>query len=286
MKNVRYVRFVLLTQGQHERTIQRDRDWANDIITEDPWKSSSTFQGFDALYSKIMSVFITDNSLPILLNTGKKTDIQNVNDVPSTADYDKVKLGSETYYIYEKFGRYYVEKPYEFINEITKETYEKIHRLIVSQNLYEGIKNEVSVDVKKYFLQNTLENACILDGDGLIITGGKLADKFVSDTEKGKKASIKIVHKNTDGYTDIAKVIYDGENYYGVKYIPANYYAGTHSCYHKLKFKYIKTFDISNYKFVYLVENNGVTFGDIDKSMISKNFNDWVDSYFLYAISK
>lgn len=288
--NADYIDFVLKTEGQFDRTIKINRSWLNNTLGKDLWKSSINFQRFDTIYKEIMTKFVTTYSLPILLEEGKKTNTQSVNDVPLAANYDKIKNNNKTYYIYEKNRKYYVEKPYEFIHEITKETYEKLHTLIVSENYYENIKNQLSLDSKKYFLQNTIDNSCILDGDGLVNKGSELANKFISDTEKGKKSSIKIIHQMPDSYSkeilDITEVMYDGENYYGVKYIPTAYYSGTPGFYYKFRFKYIKTFDISIYKFVYLLEDNKVTYDDIYKRGLSRDPKDWVDYHFLYAVEK
>ncbi|BAH08140.1 DUF5301 domain-containing protein [Clostridium kluyveri] len=288
--NADYIDFVLKTEGQFDRTIKIDRTWLNNSLDKNLWQSSISFQGFNTIYKEIMTKFVTTYSLPILFEEGKKTNIQSVNDVPLAANYDKIKNNNKTYYIYEKNRKYYIESPYEFIHEITKETYEKLHTLIVSENYYENIKDQLSLDSKKYFLQNTIDNSCILDGDGLINKGCELANKFISDTEKGKKSSIKIIHQMPDSYSkgilDITEVMYDGKNYYGVKYIPTAYYSGTPGFYYKFRFKYIKTFDISTYRFVYLLEDNKVNSNDIDKSMLSKDHKDWVDYHFLYSIEK
>lgn len=288
--NADYIDFVLKTEGQFDRTIKITRSLLNNTLGKDLWQSSISFQGFNMIYKEIMIKLVSTYSLPILLEEGKETNIKSVDDVPLAANYDKIKNNSKTYYIYEKNGKYYVEKPYKFIHEITKETYEKLHTLIVSENYYENIRNQLSLDSKKYFLQNTIDNSCILDEDGLINKGSELANKFISDTAKGKKSSIKIIHEMPNGSSkeimDITEVIYDGENYYGVKYIPTDYYSGTPSFYYKFRFKYIKAFDISTYKFVYLLEDNKVTSNDIYIRGLSEDPKDWVDYHRLYAVEK
>jgi len=126
--------------------------------------------------------------------------------------------------------------------------------------------------------------------EGSVNSGMTVADKFISATAKGKKSSIKIIHQMPYSYPkeimDITEVLYDGENYYGVKYIPTDYYSGTPGFYYKFRFKYIKTFDISTYKFVYLLEDNKITFNDIAKRGLSKDPKDWVDYHFLYDVEK
>lgn len=267
--NVENVNFIL-SDGNNQQLIQRTRAWANNNMAKDIWKSSNTIEGFSTLYKEIMRKFITYDSLYALLNSGKKTNIQSVNDVPNIANYEKVEANSEVYYIYKKNGKYYVEQPYQFINEITEEAYEKIHSLNVSLNRYEDIKQELSLDAKKYSAQNTLSNSCILEEDGGIKSGSEIAHKFIADTQKGKNSSLKIVHRNADGYIIITKVIYDGKDYYGVAYNSKNSFTDKDNYYYEFKYKYLKTFDLSGYKFVYLLEDNNVTYGDIDKSLRSE----------------
>jgi len=289
--NVEQINFIL-SDGNNQRLIQRTRTWANNNMAKDVWKSSDTLEGFNTLYKEIISKFITYDSLPILLNSGKKTNIQSVNDVPSVSNYEKVKSNNEVYYIYNKSGKYYVEKPYQFVNEITDETYGELHSLLVSLNHYEDIKQELSLDVKKYSVQKVLENSCILDGDGVINSSAEIVAKFVADTQNGKKSSLKIVHCEEDGYTDITKVIYDGKDYYGVVLNSKNSFTEKDNYYYEFKYKYLKTFDMSGYKLIYLLEDNNVTFGDIDKYIMSeyspnaKNSNTQLHFHFVCAFDR
>lgn len=131
--NADYIDFVLKTEGQFDRTIKIDRTWLNNVLDKNLWQSSINFQGFNTIYKEIMIKFVTTYSLHILLEEGKKTNTESVNDVPLAANYDKIENNNKTYYIYEKSGKYYIESPYYFIHEITKETYEKLHTLIVSE---------------------------------------------------------------------------------------------------------------------------------------------------------
>jgi|GEM_PF-1419447 len=123
--NTEFVKFVL-NDGQQDLTIQRTRDWANGKMTKNVWENASTLEKFTVLYGDLMNRFVPPASLADLLVSGKKTNIQSVNDVPSAADYRKAEVNGEIFYIYAKNGKYYVEKPYQSVDEITSESYYKI----------------------------------------------------------------------------------------------------------------------------------------------------------------
>ncbi|MBM7854183.1 hypothetical protein JOC37_000555 [Desulfohalotomaculum tongense] len=65
-----------------------------------------------------------------LLNSGKRINKESINDTPNVEDYQIIKVDGEVYYIYIKEDKYYLEKPYQFIDEITEETYNNISEFI------------------------------------------------------------------------------------------------------------------------------------------------------------
>ena len=132
--NAESVKFVL-NDGSQVLLIERTRDWANEKMGEDVWESSSTFEKFTVLYTDVTNKLATPASLADLLVSGKKTNIQSVNDVPGTATYKKAEVNGEIYHIYEKNGAYYVEKPYQSVNEISKEIYAKILKAIADDSI-------------------------------------------------------------------------------------------------------------------------------------------------------
>ena len=54
---------------------------------------------------------------------GKRTNKQSVQDIPNGGDCKEIKVRNESYYLYEKDGKYYCEQPYQFINEISEDVY-------------------------------------------------------------------------------------------------------------------------------------------------------------------
>ncbi len=145
--NTESVKFVI-NDGTQDLTIQRTRDWANGKMAKNVWESASTFVKFTVLYGDLMNRFVSPASLADLLKSGEKTNLQSVNDVPSVADYRKVEVNGEVYYIYAKNGNYYVEKPYQSVDEITAESYYKI-RLACSDdpNLNMLVPPKISITV-------------------------------------------------------------------------------------------------------------------------------------------
>jgi beta-lactamase regulating signal transducer with metallopeptidase domain len=123
--NTESVKFVL-NDGQQDLSIERTRAWANGKMAKNVWESASTIEKFTALNGDLMNRFVPPASLAELLVSGKKTNIQSINDVPDVDGYKKAEVYDEVYYIYEKNGKYYVEKPYQSVDEITSESYYKI----------------------------------------------------------------------------------------------------------------------------------------------------------------
>lgn len=55
---------------------------------------------------------------------GKRTNKKSLQDAPNNGNYQTLKLGNGTFFIYKKENKYYVEQPYVFISEITERVYE------------------------------------------------------------------------------------------------------------------------------------------------------------------
>ena len=51
---------------------------------------------------------------------------ESVNDSPNGVDYIKVKMGTKTYYVYERHGKTYIEEPYNGIWKIPSDLYKSI----------------------------------------------------------------------------------------------------------------------------------------------------------------
>lgn len=56
---------------------------------------------------------------------GKLSKRQSVNDAPANGTYQSAQIGNFTYYFYKQSGKYFVEAPYFFIKELSKEVYEE-----------------------------------------------------------------------------------------------------------------------------------------------------------------
>lgn len=56
---------------------------------------------------------------------GELSDRESVNDTPMNVEYKTAQIGNFTYYFYKEQGKYYVEAPYFFIKELSKDVYEK-----------------------------------------------------------------------------------------------------------------------------------------------------------------
>ncbi|AET67225.1 antirepressor regulating drug resistance protein [Desulfosporosinus orientis DSM 765] len=81
-------------------------------------------QQYEQVYSLwgLRSYIIPEAVTQALLD-GKKTNRRSVQDVPNEKDYQVIEIGKATYYLYEDDGKYYCERPYLFIRELTEESY-------------------------------------------------------------------------------------------------------------------------------------------------------------------
>lgn len=69
------------------------------------------------------SYFVPGEVMGAIVN-GKRTNKKSIQDTPNDGDYHILKVGNDTYFIYEKASKYYIERPYQFINEIDEEVYQ------------------------------------------------------------------------------------------------------------------------------------------------------------------
>lgn len=81
------------------------------------------------LYEKVYmmwakSSYIVPEEMISAVLSGKRTNRKSVQDTPNHGDYKILEVGSDKYYIYEGNSKYYIEQPYQFINEISEEIYQ------------------------------------------------------------------------------------------------------------------------------------------------------------------
>lgn len=84
---------------------------------------TDTYDKASLLY--IVKSTIIEEDIMEVLTSGTFTNRTSVNDNPVHVKSVPLKVGIYTYYIYEDKNKYYVEQPYSFIHEITKENYER-----------------------------------------------------------------------------------------------------------------------------------------------------------------
>lgn len=114
------------------------------------------------------------------LTGGQRTTIQSVNDVPNEP-FERLTIGQSGYYLYEKGGKYYLEAPYEYIDELTKAVYDAAMPFVDREDSADG--NVVTAQLEPY--------SGSVDGfktAGTLIGGEKVLFKsqgFYNKLEKG-----------------------------------------------------------------------------------------------------
>ena len=71
----------------------------------------------------IKSSYMIPEEIMNAVANGKRTKLHSVQDTPNNGDYKILEVGNKNYYIYQKGGKYYIERPYQFINEMSEEVY-------------------------------------------------------------------------------------------------------------------------------------------------------------------
>lgn len=76
-------------------------------------------------YDYSIRSYLVVEPLMAAIADGKLSKRESVNDTPVNVSFKAAQIGNFTYYFYEQSGKYYVEAPYFFIKELSKEVYEK-----------------------------------------------------------------------------------------------------------------------------------------------------------------
>jgi beta-lactamase regulating signal transducer with metallopeptidase domain len=102
-------------------------------------------------FMKALSSYFIPEEIMKAIADGKRTNLQSVQDVPSS-DYRILTVGKESYYIYKENSKYYVEQPYQFISEISEKIYTEAIRFAASPttngaNVSSEVKNLVEDNI-------------------------------------------------------------------------------------------------------------------------------------------
>ncbi|QHQ61416.1 hypothetical protein Ana3638_12040 [Anaerocolumna sedimenticola] len=76
--------------------------------------------------------------MPALILSGSYTLSPSLNDTPNASRYLKIDIGSggdKIYYTYEKGGNYYIEKPYDSIYKVSRETFNELNEYLYKEEI-------------------------------------------------------------------------------------------------------------------------------------------------------
>jgi len=151
-------------------------------------------------------------------------------------------------------------------------------------NELDKIKAELDLISKEYAPDRAVKDGCFVilhnEVNSKLENMDKI-DKFVSDSQNGKLASITIAQYSINEYRSITKIVYDGIRYYGVE--KDIRYDSNNTKYYQFEFKYLKIFEEKDTKRYLLFNDNEITYSKYIKSMISSNSNDFIKHHFICA---
>ena len=310
-----------------------------------------------------------------MLNSGKKTGKQSTQDEPNNGVYTKFISSDGVYCVYEKSGRYYVEKPYEFISEISTQNYMNlmsVNRTTVSQansspiihfngvfytpsvaslfptdlmqytkigqiqsitdsdriptednqanipilgaeiyddgrniivsfqnNItlyepmpaertepYEKIINELSVYPAKFPPEDAVKAGLFVVTNGIVKSDPNMLDSFIATAKAGNPAALTSVQYTHEGDPLFIKLIYDGLVYYGVEDDSRDAFRGDGQEYTKFQYKYLKVFEHDGYKNGFLLNDETITYEQIQHSLTSSQSTDWIECFPIFFIKQ
>ena len=152
-----------------------------------------------------------------------------------------------------------------------------------------------------YSLEDAKSDDCVVYEDGDITFGKSFWDDFITATEKGKSTTVRLAfYYSLDNPSSYSKEYYEAiKDDYPVIYIKDLSYDGEKYKIEGIEdgqmiikeYKYMVKYEgqpdsasalFSNYIYYVLVNDNSVTWDDIQKGMFSSKFGDGIEHYVVY----
>lgn len=259
IENAQYVNFSLDDGISAPYSMQYTRDWAESIVGANLWDESRTLESFEKLLDRILehvdsaissaeeisytaavmtevnggeegvSVKIIDRSTvdhlySLLMLRDEKSVEKSYDDVPKAESYIRIAFqasdGLPYYFVYEKDGSYFEEKPYEGIWEIESGTFKEIVSVMTENN---NATEDPAPNIEAEFFNDYPDDYSPEQGeqDGMFVVvhsktyGDSLnvLEQFLAQTENKEPANIKILQYTTEGDPILTHVIYDATGY-------------------------------------------------------------------------
>lgn len=105
--------------------------------------------------------------------------------------------------------------------------------------------------------------------------------RFLDNSKSGIVSFLRKVSYTDEGDPIITDFLFDGKKYYVYEDATRDQFAGEVKFYKK-EYLYINTYEKDNYKVLYFADRNDITAKEYEKSMVSSNSKDLIDTYPLY----
>jgi hypothetical protein len=134
----------------------------------------------------------------------------------------------------------------------------------------------------EYSIEDAIKDSCVVFNDLTLLSGDNVWLEFLDITQKGKSAKVRIANYYTDGESSsnyLTDLSYDG-------LFHINEMEGSVKDYKYLKHYSTKAGSDANYTEIdcyILVNEEDVSFENLERSLVSSNIGDYIDQYRIYV---
>lgn len=141
--------------------------------------------------------------------------------------------------------------------------------ILLPEDKFKVIKDELKDIPEVYNLDEGVEEGHFVVIHGKLNSDINILNKFIEESSNGKSSEIIIVEYTIEGDPIITKIKYDGESYYGVVDNTRDDFGKKY--YFNFEFLYLKSFEKDNTVRYYFVNDDTLTYDEIEGYLSEEN---------------
>lgn len=142
-------------------------------------------------------------------------------------------------------------------------------KVIINDDKFEIIKNKLKTVSEAYNLEDGIKEGHFIVIHGKLNSDINIMNKFVDESGKGNSSEITIVQYTVEGDPIITQLAYDGESYYGVIDSTRDKFGSNE--YYNFEYLYLKNFNEGEEEIYYLVNDDSLTYDEINYYLSKEN---------------